>query len=80
MKKFLYRVKAGDTVLSLSNDFCVPTSDIIRENNLVAEIKAGDLLILSPQEDAYKVKPFEKEEGFPDSGFPYLFYGLVLKP
>ena len=79
MKKILYRVKAGDTVISLSNEFCVPTGDLIRENNLSAEIRAGDVLILSPKENAYKVRPFDRKEEFYGNDFPYFFYGLVVK-
>lgn len=92
MKKFFYRVKAGDTVLSLSDKFCVPTCDVIRENNLSAEIKEGDVLIISPLKNAYKVRPFESETEVAEklgvdsetmlsyNGFPYFFYGLVVKP
>ena len=92
MKKFLYRVKTGDTVLSLSEKYRVPTCDLIRENGLSAEIREGDLLILSPSENAYKVRPFESgkevaeklgedaEKALSSNGFPYFFYGLVVRP
>ena len=92
MKKFLYRVKAGDTVLSLSGKYRVPTCDLIRENGLSAEIREGDVLILSPLENAYKVRPSEsdaevaeklgvdKEKALSSNGFPYFFYGLTVRP
>lgn len=91
MKKFLYRVKAGDTVLSLSEKYRVSTFDLIRENGLSAEVKTGDLLILSPSENVYKVRPFESEMEVAEklgvgvekvlslNGFPYFFYGLVVR-
>ena len=78
-------------MLSLSNAFNVPTGELIRENNLTAEISEGDVLILSVSENAYKVKPLESAREIAEkfglseqdvllkNGFPYLFYGIVVE-
>ena len=92
MKKFFYRVQKGDSVISLSNRFSVPTCDLIKDNALKGEIEEGDVLILSPCEDAVFVSPHENaetifkrtgkdgEKMLKSNNFLYFFYGLVLKP
>ncbi len=91
MKKYFYRVKDDDTVLSVSNKFCVPACVIIKTNYLCGEISSGDMLYIE-KEDApiYKVKPNEtassvakkfnvdKEELLKKNGVQYLFYGLII--
>lgn len=91
MKKFFYRVKEGDTVLSVAKKFSVPFSIIIKENNLTSEISAGDMLYIEQNDCVlYAVKPFETAESVGekfgvnaqkillDNGVPYLFYGLNI--
>ena len=91
MKKFFYRVKEGDTLLSLARKFSVPFSLIIKKNNLHAEISVGDLLYIeSPDCITYAVQPFDTAESVGkkfnvspqkillDNGVYYLFYGLII--
>lgn len=92
MKKFFYRVKRGDTVISVAEKFSVCVFGLIKDNALVREIRAGDILVVSPPENLYTVKPFESAKrvaekcGLTESellmnngGVPYLFYGLKIK-
>ena len=91
MKNFYYRVKAGDTVRSISQTFLVPLKDLINFNRLNSEVEEGDLLYLTPTDKPYFVKAKdsidslskewgeEREELLDRAGFPYLFYGLVIK-
>ena len=91
MKNFYYRVKAGDTATSISQNFFVPLKDLILLNRLTSEVEEGDLLYLTPTDKAYIVKATdtadslckewgEKSEDLLDrAGFPYLFFGLVIK-
>lgn len=59
MKKFFYRVEVGDSLAKVAKKLGVPTSIIIKQNNLVREIEAGDLLYLESPLSAktYIVKP-----------------------
>ena len=91
MEKFFYRVKKGDTVLSISNTFKVSTASIIEQNDLNKEVSAGDLLLITKDTCVHVVEPFEceadictkygvsKEWLFSQNKVEYLFYGLVLK-
>ena len=91
MKNFFYRVQEGDCVISLSNRFCVPTRDLIEENALKGEIREGDVLFITPKDNAYPVLPHETakdvsekfgipaDEVLKSNGVIYLFYGLVLR-
>lgn len=91
MKKFFYRVKDGDTVLSLSQRFSLPPLKLIALNNLKKEIEQGDLLIIEyPKGRVYTVSLTdtvnsisEKFNVSPkkiltDNGVPYVFYGLKI--
>ena len=91
MKKFFYRVKDGETLLSLAERFSVPFSFIKKKNNLRVEISAGDLLYIEcPNCKKYIVQPFDTAESvgekfgvcpqkiLSDNGVDYLFYGLVI--
>ena len=91
MKKFFYRVQAGDSVLSLSQKFNLSVCKIIADNNLKKEIAQGDLLLICQNSNkSYKVKPFEtaeslsqkigvsKENLLKQNCVDYLFYGLIV--
>jgi len=91
MENFFYRVQSGDSVISLSNRFFVPTRDLIEENALKEEIREGDVLYISPKDNAYPVSPHETAEDLSkkfgksadeilkENGVSYLFYGLILR-
>ena len=91
MKKILYRVKEGDTLFSVCNDFNLSHLSTIEENLLEEEISAGDMLVLSEGENLYSVLPFDtfyslsKKFNVPEEKLrrlnktPYLFYGLKIR-
>ncbi len=63
MKKIFYRVEETDTLCSLENDFKIPVSKIIADNNLKCEISEGDLLVLKILDfDFYTVSPHDSEK------------------
>jgi LysM repeat protein len=59
MKKFFYRVEVGDSLVKVAKKLDVPIHVIIKQNNLIREIEAGDLLYLEIPFSAktYIVKP-----------------------
>ena len=59
MKKFFYRVEVGDSLAKVAKKLGVPVKVIIKQNNLVREIEAGDLLYIESPLSAktYIVKP-----------------------
>ncbi len=92
MKKFFYRVKKGDSVLSLSSKFFIPTGDIIYLNNLTSEIEEGDMLyLISDEKHCYKVLPTDtansiaekfklnKDDLLYANRLAYVFFGEVVK-
>ena len=92
MDKFFYRVNDGDSVFSVAERFNVPTSLIIKQNNLMQDIEAGDLLYIESEPcTLYKVKPNDtakslsekfgvsEEELLSKNGVPYIFYGIKIK-
>ncbi len=93
MKKFLYRVNEGDCVCGLAKRFNQSVFDLISDNNLTAEVCAGDILVVnSCQQGLYEVTPGDsissiaKKVGVTteklslDNGAtPYVFYGITLK-
>ena len=59
-KNSIYRVKAGDNVLSVSETVKVPPYKIIADNNLTADLYAGQLLLIKRLDRViYRVKPFD---------------------
>ena len=91
MKKFFYRVKLKDSLISVSKRFLVPTMLLIRDNNLKGEIEAGDILMICGYKNCYEVKPLDtldsiaeklnvtKEKlSFLNGGITYVFYGEIL--
>lgn len=60
-KNFIYKVKQGDTLLSVSNKFKVLESSLIEDNCLVSnELLEGDLLYISCENAyIYVVKPLD---------------------
>ena len=61
MKKFFYRVKKNDSLLSLSEKFSIPFSKIITDNDLKAEVSEGDIIYLESNFTAqvYTVTPMD---------------------
>ncbi len=91
MKKFFYRVKEGDTLLSVSNAFLVPTLCLAQDNRLKSEIEVGDVLIVNVGQNAYRVNPCDTLESiskklgssverlsYLNGGITYVFYGLII--
>lgn len=92
MKKIFYRVQKGESLISVSNKFCVPIFDLINLNGLKNEIEAGDILIIEKTSNCYKVGVLDTLESvaqkfgltperlsFINGGITYVFYGLTLK-
>lgn len=92
MEKFFYRVKRGDTAIGVAEKFSVSVFGLIKDNALVGEIRAGDILVVRRPEKLYAVKPFdsarrvaekfgigESELLMANGGVPYVFYGLKIK-
>ncbi len=90
MKKIFYRVKRGDTFLSVCEFFNLSVISLIRENMLENDIEEGDMLIICTDENLYEVQPLEtfysisKKLGVTEeelkrlNPIPYLFYGLKI--
>ncbi len=91
MTKFFYRVQKGDTITSISQQFCIPQIKIISLNNLDKEVQEGDLLYLEKEKAlTYKVGLFEdadivakkfnmtKTELLRLNGIDYVFYGQTV--
>jgi hypothetical protein len=58
-RKF-YRVKAGQTAAQIAEYFCVAPRLLIKENGLLEEPKAGQILVISSQKgNAYTVRAGE---------------------
>lgn len=91
MKKFLYRVQDGDSVLGLASRFNACLGQLIFENNLTKEICAGDILLIEPMQSFYRVditdtidslaKRFNTtpEIILSQNKVPYIFAGLVIR-
>ena len=63
MNKNYYRVKRGDTVLSVSEELSFPPFKLIADNALTEEIRAGQvLIIIKLSRPVYRVKPFDSIE------------------
>ena len=91
MKKIFYRVKSGDTLLSVCEFFSLSIASVIKDNMLESDIEEGDILVITKEENLYTVKPLEtfysvsKKVGASEeelrrlNPIPYLFYGLKIK-
>ena len=91
MEKFFYRVKTGDTLLSVANGFFIPPSVVISDNGLTGEISAGDILLLRKCERVYRVGPLDTEKSIAEkferspfelkakNGVPYFFFGQIIE-
>ncbi len=92
MQNFFYRVKDGDSVISLSHRFNIPPHVIIKENNLAKEISCGDVLYLTPCEKVYSVDIKDDLESIAEKfnmsaselssingGISMVYYGLLIK-
>ena len=90
MKKILFRVE-DQTLLSVARRFKVPPTAIIKDNNLKADISAGDLLVIeSAAGKLYAVQPTDSVESISErfgisereikekNGIDYVFYGLTI--
>ena len=91
MKKFFYRVGAGETVISLAARFGVPPIAIINSNGINSEVSEGDVIFIEETGgEIYTVQPFdtlnsvaEKFHLLPEkiaeiNCVDYLFYGLKI--
>lgn len=59
MKNY-YRVKRGDTLLSIAEQFFIPPFKLIADNCLKREVREGQVLIIDKlNRKVYRVKPFE---------------------
>lgn len=92
MKKFFYRVKNGDCLLSISNRFNECVFKIIQDNCLNKEVQCGDILLIeSSDSPLYLVKPYDtlesisikfkkdKNDILQENNLPYLFCGLKIR-
>ena len=93
MEKFLYRVQCEDSILSIAKRFNQCVFDLISENRLIKEVKAGDVLVITKKkENLYKIKPLEDANSLSkrygvsvdsllmkNGGVPYVFFGLEIK-
>ena len=91
MKKILYRVKKGDTLLSVCEFFNLSPHNLIIENMLNCEIEEGDLLLINKDETLYEVLPLDTFSSVAKklnisvdelkrlNPIPYLFYGIKIK-
>ena len=91
MKKFLYRVKKEDSVFSLANRFNACIGKIIADNNLTKEISAGDVLLITKEQQTYIVEPTDTLEKIAkkfnttpecilaQNKVEYIFCGLIIK-
>lgn len=90
MKKIFYRVKKGDSLLSIAREFETPVFSIIKENYLDAEVQEGDMLVIIKPKKCYKLEPLdtfnsvskkfaiEEEKLRQINSIPYLIYGLNI--
>ena len=90
MKKIFYRVKRGDTLLSVCEFFNLSVIKAVKDNMLEKDIEEGDMLIIYKDENLYEVQPLEtfssiskklcisEEELRRLNPIPYLFYGLKI--
>ncbi|MBQ7340438.1 MAG: LysM peptidoglycan-binding domain-containing protein [Clostridia bacterium] len=90
MKKIFYRVKKGDTLISISRELDVPVFSIIKNNYLSAEVQDGDMLVIVKPKKCYKVEPLdtfnsisikfdvEVEKLKSLNSLPFLFYGVNI--
>ena len=59
-KSLIYRVKSGETVLTISELLRMPPYKIIADNNLTADVYAGQLLVIKKLDrQLYRTKPFD---------------------
>ena len=90
MEKFFYRVKSGDSVLSISKRFNCSMGKLISINRLKKEVSAGDILLIEKEKNLYMVKytdTIEKiavrfcttpEKILENNCLPYIFCGLLI--
>ena len=92
MKKFLYRVKNGDSVCSIAQKFNISTNLLIEKNNLKGEVLPYDLLVIENNDGKVyivgqgedkndilnKFNITEKEFCLFNGDIPYVFYGQKI--
>lgn len=92
MEKFFYRVKKGETLLSITQKHCVSIFCALAQNNLTEEVCEGDLLYLEKCQKPYSVLAqdtfssvakklnisLEKLKKL-NGNPPYIFYGIILE-
>lgn len=88
----VYKVKKGDTFLSIATKFNLSSEALKRDNGFQEEVFEGARLIIRPSKCVYVVKPFEKlsdiakklnvcvEDLMSYNGLrkPYVFAGQIL--
>ena len=92
MKKIYYRVNKNDTILNIAQQFNMPVTKIISDNNLSCEVEEGDMLYLQSEDcNLYKVQPHDtltslakkfcttEQAILQQNNIDYIFYGLVIK-
>ncbi len=92
-KKIFYRVKQYDSVIDIARKFNVNVFDLIEDNRLTREVRAGDVLIINFTNCVlYKVGVSDNLDNLSqkfniaidtlrinNGGIPYVFYGLEIK-
>ena len=91
MKKFFYRVKKGETLLSICKEFSVPIMKVISDNKLEKDVCEGDILYIHTENrKVYSVLPCDDMESIAEkfclskkelmdiNGIPYVFYGIDI--
>ena len=62
-KNLIYRVKSGETVLTISELLRIPPYKIIADNNLSSDLYTGQLLLIKRLDrELYRIKPFDTLE------------------
>ncbi len=92
MRKFFYRVKSGDCVVSVAAKFGTSVFSVISDNRLTREIEEGDVIFvfirgentyITEPTDSFKsvaLKTGETEECIKsgNGGMPYLLVGAAV--
>ena len=82
--KSYYRVKRGETLLSVSEDLLIAPFKLISDNCLSSEVREGQVLIIDKLErPLYRVKPFDNVNSvcqkFSITKEDFLLYNNIVK-
>lgn len=92
MRKFFYRVKDNDDIMSIAARFGVSAFSLIADNELIKEPTEGDVLFVYAREGTrYKITPYDSLKSIADKfsvtpfeikskngNLPYVFYGMEI--